>query len=205
VILLVNGPNLNLLGEREPEVYGADTLADVERMVRQECAAHGLDVEAFQSNSEGAILDFIQEHRAAARGIILNPGALTHTSYALHDCLKAVRAPAVEVHVSNVHAREEWRRRSVISPAVKGTIAGLGTAGYRLAARWLCERLAAEASRDPAPVARFRPEPRGSPWPALGHDAEARAFRGREVDAGAAGEAPEEIPVDVTKRGDYEP
>ena len=147
MILLVNGPNLNLLGEREPEVYGAETLADVERIVREACAAHSIEVEAFQSNAEGALIDFIQAHRHDARGIILNPGALTHTSYALHDCLKAVRAPTIEVHVSNVHAREEWRRRSVISPAARGVLAGLGVQGYRLAALWLCERIAAEAPR----------------------------------------------------------
>lgn len=147
MILLVNGPNLNLLGEREPEVYGAETLADVERIVREECAAYGIDVEPFQSNVEGALIDFIHAHRHEARGIIFNPGAFTHTSYALHDCLKAVRAPTIEVHVSNVHAREEWRRHSVISPAVKGVVAGLGVQGYRLAALWLCQRIEAEAPR----------------------------------------------------------
>jgi 3-dehydroquinate dehydratase-2 len=216
VILLVNGPNLNLLGEREPEVYGADTLADVERMVEQTCAAHGIDVRSFQSNSEGAILDFIQAHRHEARGIIVNPGALTHSSYALHDCLKAVRAPAVEVHVSNVHAREEWRRKSVISPAAKGVVAGLGVAGYRLAALWLCEWIANDAGRGEAVAAeraRAAPAPRSqrgtsgrsAPPPVEGHEAAAGAWRDRAVEVADADGAPDEIPVDLTKRGDYEP
>jgi 3-dehydroquinate dehydratase-2 len=172
--------------------------------VRQECAAHGLRVEAFQSSSEGALVDFIHQHRHAALGIILNPGALTHTSYALHDCLKAVRAPAVEVHVSNVHAREEWRRRSVISPAAKGVVAGLGVQGYRLAALWLCDRIAAEAGRrGPAPAGRRGGV--GGSGPASGHEGSAGAFRGRAVELPEADGAPDEIPVDVTKRGDYEP
>ncbi|HEX7489035.1 MAG TPA: type II 3-dehydroquinate dehydratase, partial [Anaeromyxobacteraceae bacterium] len=109
MILLVNGPNLNLLGEREPEVYGYATLADVVRMVGETCAAYGVGVKAFQSNAEGAILDFLQEHRRAAQGVILNPGALTHTSRALPDCLKALPCPTIEVHISNIHAREAWR------------------------------------------------------------------------------------------------
>ena len=134
--------NLNLLGEREPEVYGSTTLAEIERLVTETCAQYGVEVRAFQSNWEGAILDFLQEHRHAARGVILNPGALTHTSYALHDCLKVIPAPTIEVHLSNVHAREAFRRQSVVSPAVKGVIAGLGPSGYWLAAIQLCTDLA---------------------------------------------------------------
>jgi 3-dehydroquinate dehydratase II len=145
MILLVNGPNLNLLGEREPEVYGTATLADVERLVRETCAAYGVEVAAFQSNWEGAILDFLQEHRHGAQGVIVNPGALTHQSYALHDCLKALPCPAVEVHISNVHAREEWRRRSVVAPACAGQIAGLGIHGYHYAALHLCALLSQRA------------------------------------------------------------
>ena len=143
MILLVNGPNLNLLGEREPEVYGRTTLAEIEKMVRDACAGWNVEVKSFQSNSEGALIDFIQEHRKTARGIIINPGALTHTSIALHDCLKAVTAPAVEVHISNLHAREEWRRKSVVAGACRGQITGLGVRGYILAAEWVCAEIGA--------------------------------------------------------------
>ncbi len=138
MILLVNGPNLNLLGEREPDVYGDTSLRDVERMVTEACAAYGRQVKAFQSNHEGAILDFIQEHRKDAKGLIVNPGALSHTSYALHDCLKSISFPVIEVHISNVHAREEWRRQDLVAPATRGQIVGLGTSGYYYAAVWLC-------------------------------------------------------------------
>jgi 3-dehydroquinate dehydratase-2 len=138
MILLVNGPNLNLLGEREPDVYGTTTLAEVEELVRKACDPWGVHVKALQSNHEGVLLDFIQEHRRSARGLIVNPGALTHTSYALHDCLKALRAPAIEVHLSNIHARESFRHTSVVAPACRGQISGLGVRGYILAAEWLC-------------------------------------------------------------------
>jgi 3-dehydroquinate dehydratase-2 len=151
MILLVNGPNLNLLGEREPAVYGRTTLREIEDMVRQACAGWKVDVLAFQSNHEGQLIDFIQEHRKRARGIVVNPGALTHTSYALHDCLKAVDLPTIEVHLSNVHAREEFRRTSVVAPACRGQISGLGPRGYLLAAEWLCAETAA-----PLRVARAR-------------------------------------------------
>jgi 3-dehydroquinate dehydratase-2 len=143
MILLVNGPNLNLLGEREPEVYGRTTLAEIEKMVRDACAGWNVEVKPFQSNSEGALIDFIHEHRKTARGIIINPGALTHTSIALFDCLKAVAAPAVEVHISNLHAREEWRRKSVVAGACRGQITGLGVRGYILAAEWVCAEIGA--------------------------------------------------------------
>jgi 3-dehydroquinate dehydratase-2 len=151
MILLVNGPNLNLLGEREPDIYGRTTLREIEDMVRQAAAGWKVEILAFQSNHEGAILDFIQENRKRARGIIVNPGALTHTSIALHDCLKAVDLPAIEVHLSSVHAREEFRRTSVVAPACRGQISGLGPRGYLLAAEWLC----AETAR-PLRVARPR-------------------------------------------------
>jgi 3-dehydroquinate dehydratase-2 len=146
MILLVNGPNLNLLGEREPELYGRETLADVERMVAETCAGYGLAVKAFQSNWEGALLDFLQEHRRQARGVIVNPGALTHTSRALADCLRALRCPVVEVHVSNIHAREAWRHESVTAPVVLGQIAGLGVRGYHYAALHLCALLSAQGA-----------------------------------------------------------
>jgi 3-dehydroquinate dehydratase-2 len=142
MILLVNGPNLNLLGEREPAVYGRTTLREIEEMVRHACAGWKVEVVAFQSNHEGALIDFVQEHRRRARGLIVNPGALTHTSHALHDCLKAVDLPAIEVHLSNVHAREEFRRESVVAPACRGQISGLGPRGYLLAAEWLCAETA---------------------------------------------------------------
>ena len=154
MILLVNGPNLNLLGEREPEIYGRTTLADVEQLVRHACAGWDVEVKPFQSNHEGAILDFLHEHRRAARGIIVNPGALTHTSYALHDCLKAIPAPAVEVHLSNVHAREAYRRTSLVAPACRGQISGLGARGYLLAAEWLCAEIGAVPREQAAPGAK---------------------------------------------------
>ena len=144
MILLVNGPNLNLLGEREPDVYGRTTLAEVEALVRDACAAWNVEVKAFQSNHEGALVDFIHEHRKVARGIVLNPGALTHTSYVLHDCLKSVpHVPVIEVHLSNLHAREAFRRTSVVAPACRGQITGLGMRGYLLAAEWLCAEIGA--------------------------------------------------------------
>jgi 3-dehydroquinate dehydratase-2 len=142
MILLVNGPNLNLLGEREPEIYGRTTLAEIEEMVRKAAEGWKVRIEPFQSNHEGAIIDFIQSKRKEAKGIIINPGALTHTSVALHDCLKAVACPAVEVHVSNLHTREEWRRKSITAAACRGQITGLGPRGYLLAAEWLCAEMA---------------------------------------------------------------
>ena len=211
MILLVNGPNLNLLGEREPEVYGSTTLADIERMVTETCAQYGLEVRAFQSNWEGAIVDFIHEHRHRARGIIINPGAFTHTSYALHDCLKGVKAPAIEVHISNVHAREEWRRRSVVSPATQGQIVGLGPAGYWLAAVHLCNELAQSASPSTGAVqqeqaAQPRAAGRGlEPDQGGEHTIRPETFRGRTVDLAELGDQPGDIPVDMNKRGDYEP
>jgi 3-dehydroquinate dehydratase-2 len=151
MILLVNGPNLNLLGEREPATYGRTTLREIEDMVRHACAGWKVDVLAFQSNHEGALIDFIQEHRRRARGIILNPGALTHTSYALMDCVRSVDLPTLEVHLSNVHAREDFRRTSLVAPACRGQISGLGPRGYLLAAEWLCAETA-----QPLRVARAR-------------------------------------------------
>jgi 3-dehydroquinate dehydratase-2 len=148
MILLVNGPNLNLLGEREPEIYGRTTLHEIEKLVKDACAGWNVEVKAFQSNHEGALLDFLQEHRARARGVIVNAGAYTHTSYALHDCLKALPVPAVEVHISNIHAREAFRRQSVIAPACRGQIAGLGIRGYLLAAEWLCAEIGARPRDD---------------------------------------------------------
>src|SRR5437868_13635040 len=117
-VLLVNGPNLNLLGAREPDVYGTTTLAAIEDLVRRRAAELGCEVRCFQSNSEGAILDFLQREAPGAAGIVINPGALTHYGYSLYDCLRALHAPAVEVHISNLHAREEaFRTRDVTAAA----------------------------------------------------------------------------------------
>ena len=140
-ILLLNGPNLNLLGTREPQTYGATTLAEVEAGLRDAAAAAGADLQCFQSNHEGALIDRIH----AARGekvdaIIINPGGLTHTSVALRDALAGVALPVVEVHISNVHKREEFRHHSYISGMAEGVIAGLGTQGYMAALRWLAAR-----------------------------------------------------------------
>lgn len=144
-VLLLNGPNLNLLGTRQPEVYGAQTLA----MVEQACIAHGatrgLDVVCLQSNHEGVLIDAIHAARGTHQGIILNAGAYTHTSVALMDALFSVELPAVEVHLSNIHAREEFRHKSYISRAVIGQICGFGTQGYLFAIDALAERIPAEA------------------------------------------------------------
>ncbi len=145
MILLVHGPNLNLLGEREPEIYGSTTLAEIETMLRNACDAWGVPVKAYQSNHEGGLIDFIQQHRKEARGIIINPGAYTHTSFAIYDCLKSVSAPVVEVHISNIHAREEFRHKSVVAGACRGQITGLGVRGYILAAEWLCAEIGARS------------------------------------------------------------
>jgi 3-dehydroquinate dehydratase-2 len=137
-ILVLNGPNLNLLGTREPEQYGRDTLADVERLCQETGAKHGVEIECRQSNHEGVLIDWIQEagREVAAGnmlGVVMNPGAYTHTSIALHDAIKGASVPVIELHISNVHAREEFRHRSYISPAARGIIVGLGVKGYRLA------------------------------------------------------------------------
>jgi 3-dehydroquinate dehydratase-2 len=142
-LLVVNGPNLNLLGTREPEIYGTTTLAEVEAMVREHAARMGCEVTCFQSNSEGALLDFLQREAPGSSGIVLNPAAFTHYSYALYDCLKALRIPVVEVHLSNLHARaerERFRSRSVTAPAAAGVITGLGPKGYLLAMEYLVDR-----------------------------------------------------------------
>ncbi|MEO8079980.1 MAG: type II 3-dehydroquinate dehydratase [Caldimonas sp.] len=140
-VLLLNGPNLNLLGSREPAVYGSDTLADVEAACRSEGQSLGLEVAAFQSNHEGALIDRV--HAAAAEGvgfIVINAGALTHTSVALRDALSGVAIPFIEVHISNVHRREPFRHHSFLADIAEGVIVGLGTLGYRLALRAAAER-----------------------------------------------------------------
>ena len=136
-ILLINGPNLNMLGQREPHVYGSITLGEIEAKVRAHGRKLGLAVECYQSNWEGAIIDHIQMHQQRAAGIIINPGGLTHTSVALRDCLAAVQVPKVEVHISNIYTREEFRHRSMTAPAANGVITGLGWHGYILALEYL--------------------------------------------------------------------
>lgn len=138
-LLLVNGPNLNLLGTREPDIYGASTLAGIIADVRHDADAAGWEIVDFQSNHEGKILDFIHQHSGDADGMILNPGALTHYSIALRDALAATGIATIEVHLSNVHQREAFRHHSVVSPVSLGQIVGLGARGYRLALRWFIE------------------------------------------------------------------
>ncbi len=136
-VVLVNGPNLNLLGTREPEIYGTKTLADLEKVVQAKAKALGIDVSFYQSNSEGEIIDFLQQHAPGSLGVIINPAALSHYSLALYDCLQALALPVVEVHISNIHAREEFRSRSVTARAARGVITGLGFAGYEMALEYL--------------------------------------------------------------------
>ena len=140
-ILLINGPNLNLLGTREPEKYGTSTLAEVEQLAAAAARTHGFTVECVQSNHEGVLLDVIHAARGTAVGIVLNAGAFTHTSVALRDALAAVQLPAVEVHITNVHQREEFRHHSFLSPVCAAVIVGAGVFGYKLAIDFLAETL----------------------------------------------------------------
>jgi 3-dehydroquinate dehydratase-2 len=128
--LLVNGPNLNSLGTREPHIYGHDTLFDIVTRVEKRAAEFGATIDPFQSNHEGAIIDFLQEHARGADGLIINPGGLAHTSVVLRDAISASQLPAVEVHISNVHARESFRHESILTAVCKGMVTGLGWRGY---------------------------------------------------------------------------
>jgi 3-dehydroquinate dehydratase-2 len=138
-ILIVNGPNLNLLGKREPEIYGTRSLADLMKMVRAKARSMGVQVSAFQSNHEGELIDFLQKQGPGSAGIVINPGALSHYSLALFDCLQSLALPTVEVHISNIHAREEFRSKSVTGRAARGVITGLGFTGYLLAMEYLID------------------------------------------------------------------
>ena len=135
LVYVLNGPNLNLLGKRQPDIYGHETLADVERDCRTLAAELGLDLRFHQSNREYEIIDWIHEARDAACGIAINPAAFTHTSVAILDALNAFDGPVIEIHISNVHKREQFRRHSFVSSRADGVIAGLGTQGYLLALR----------------------------------------------------------------------
>ncbi|PYE56392.1 type II 3-dehydroquinate dehydratase [Deinococcus yavapaiensis] len=144
MILVLNGPNLNLLGTREPSVYGSDTLEDLESMCESWGADLGVTVTCRQSSHEGNLIDWIHEAKSAGfKGIVINPGALTHYSYALRDAIAGQSLPVVEVHISNVDARESWRHVSVTAGVCKGKISGLGFTGYKLAMEYLTDLLSA--------------------------------------------------------------
>ncbi|HXH20791.1 MAG TPA: type II 3-dehydroquinate dehydratase [Dehalococcoidia bacterium] len=143
-ILLVNGPNLNTLGQREPHIYGYETLDDIVARVEKRAAEAGVAVSAFQSNHEGALIDFIQQNAASAQGLIINAGSLTHSSIGLRDCIAGSGLATVEVHISNVYAREAFRHRSYLSGVSRGVIVGLGWRGYLYALDWLCSELSGQ-------------------------------------------------------------
>ena len=146
VVLIVNGPNLNMLGTRQPEIYGTETLADLETLSKRHAATLKLAVDFRQSNHEGDLVTWIQEARGKASGIIINAGAFTHTSVAILDALLTVQIPTIEVHLSNIHQREEFRHNSYVSRAAKGMICGLGTKGYVLALDALADIIRAQGA-----------------------------------------------------------
>lgn len=144
-ILVVHGPNLNVLGGRDASLYGVKTLEEIQELTREKGDELGVEVAFFQSNSEGAIIDYLQAQVSEASGIIINPGALTHYGLSLHDALLDTRLPVVEVHLSNIYARDEWRRRSVVAPVAVGQISGLGWQGYLFALEFLASHIRDEA------------------------------------------------------------
>lgn len=146
-ILIINGPNLNLLGTREPEIYGSATLSDVETSAKNQTSDLGIQLHTFQSNHEGAIVDRIQEARGNCDWVIINPGGLTHTSVAVRDALLGVQIPFVEVHVSNIHAREPWRNHSYLSDKAAAVICGLGVFGYTAAINFVAQKMGIEKAK----------------------------------------------------------
>jgi len=146
-ILVIHGPNLNMLGKRDKSIYGEKTLPEIDALLKKEARALGVDLATFQSNHEGALIDFVQEQADAARGIVINPGALTHYGFSLLDALVDTRLPIIEVHLSNIYQREEWRNRSVFAPIAQGQISGLGWRGYVAALQILASKLKAKPSR----------------------------------------------------------
>ena len=149
-VLILHGPNLNLLGQREPEMYGRLTLTEIDQRLVKLGGELGLEVRTAQSNSEGALIDTLQEARNWAQGVVFNPGGYSHTSIALRDAVAAIGIPVVEVHISNIQAREEFRHRSLIAPVCLGTIAGFGWRSYKLALLALAEHSRSDDSRDGA-------------------------------------------------------
>lgn len=141
-ILVLNGPNLNLLGQRQPEIYGSDSLDDAIDLCAKTAAEYGRSIDARQSNHEGQLIDWIHEARTTASGVVINPGGYAHTSVALRDALVILDVPVVEVHVTNIHAREEFRQRSLVSSVADGVVCGLGVEGYRAATEFLCRATA---------------------------------------------------------------
>ncbi|WP_102027056.1 type II 3-dehydroquinate dehydratase [Salirhabdus sp. Marseille-P4669] len=139
-LLLLNGPNLNLLGKREPDIYGHESLETIEEEIRELLLAHNWGMDAMQTNHEGELVDAIQQSDGKYDGIIFNPAAYTHTSIALRDAISAIEVPVIEVHISNVHSRESFRRESLLAPVCWGQVVGLGMLGYKLAALAFLER-----------------------------------------------------------------
>lgn len=144
-ILVLHGPNLNMLGQREPEIYGRQTLAEIDQALAERAESLGVGLESFQSNHEGELIDRIQAAASEADGLIINPGGLTHSSVSLRDAVLSVGLPAIEVHLSNIHARERFRRHSITAGACLGVITGLGWRGYLLALEALVDQLAEQA------------------------------------------------------------
>jgi 3-dehydroquinate dehydratase-2 len=155
IVLLLHGPNLNLLGEREPHIYGTATLADHVAMAEERASGLGLTIEAFQSNHEGDLIDAIHRARLRCAAIVINPGAFTHYAWGLHDALAAFAGPIVELHISNPNAREAWRHVSVVAPVATGSIVGFGSHGYALA----IEAVAGALGREPERARRAAQEP----------------------------------------------
>ena len=151
-VLVLNGPNLNMLGTREPEIYGSDSIADVERLVRDRAATHGLEVDFLQSNHEGDLIDALHRGCSENIGCVINPAGLTHTSVALHDAIKASELDVVEVHISNPHTREAFRHHSFVSPVAKAVIAGAGVSGYAFGVDIIAARHAARPAAESTTV-----------------------------------------------------